>query len=377
MVSHLKKIQWLTAPVLALTFFGSLLGLAFYIPRYGVHPAEPIFCFTFVYLVAMVVSGGYHRYFAHKTFQAHPLLKMYYLIVGCAALQQSAIVWASDHRFHHRYVDTEKDPYDIKKGFWYAHIGWLLNEDPESRKTLMQNVPDLAKDRWVMWQHKYWIWISLPLSIGIPLLIGFWIGRPMGMFLWGVLLRIAVTHHTTFTINSIAHYFGKQPYSDANSARDVWWLAPILCGENYHNYHHCFQGDYRNGIRWYHWDPTKWALWFASKLGLAKGLQRTPQHLILKARVEMDLKRVGASAPVYDRLLVLRQTLLDAAELYAKALKNYGEFKKSAAARSRESLKAAKANLHAQQAAFETKWRQWRETVRWSFRSLQNSPGLG
>jgi len=375
--SALKKIQWLTVPVLSLTFFGSLLGLAFYIPRYGVHPAEPIFCFAFVYLVAMVVSGGYHRYFAHKTFQAHPILKMYYLIVGCAAMQQSALVWASDHRFHHRYVDTDKDPYDIKKGFWWAHIGWLLAEDPESRKTLLQNVPDLAKDRWVMWQHRYWVWISLPLSIGIPLLIGFWIGRPMGMFLWGVLLRIAVTHHTTFTINSIAHYFGKQPYSDANSARDVWWLAPILCGENYHNYHHCFQGDYRNGIRWYHWDPTKWALWIASKFGLAKGLQRTPQHLILKARVEMDLKRIGASAPVYDRLLALRQTLLDAAELYAKALKNYAEFKKSAAARSRESLKAAKANLNAQQAAFEAKWRQWRETVRVSFRSLQNSPGLG
>src|SRR5262245_41108501 len=109
-----KRIQWLTLPILSVTLLGGMIGLAFYIPKHGVHPVEPIFCFTFVFLVAMVVSGGYHRYFAHRTFEAHPLLKLYYLIMGCAALQQSALVWASDHRFHHRYVDTDKDPYNIK-----------------------------------------------------------------------------------------------------------------------------------------------------------------------------------------------------------------------------------------------------------------------
>jgi len=375
-IATLKKIQWLTVPVLTLTLFGGLVGLAFYIPRHGIHPLEPIFCAAFVFVVAMVVSGGYHRYFAHKAFQCHPALKLFYLIVGCAALQQSALVWASDHRCHHRYVDTDKDPYNAKKGLWWSHIGWLLAEDPASRKNLLRNAPDLARDRWVMWQHKYWIWISLPLAIGLPLLIGFLIGRPMGMFLWGVLLRIAITHHTTFTINSLAHRFGSQPYSDACTARDVWWLAPILCGENYHNYHHCFQSDYRNGVRWYHWDPTKWALWTLAKLGLVKGLRRTPQHLILKARLEMELKRVPAPAPVYDRLLALRQTLLDAAELYAKARKNYYEFKRSTADRSRESLLAAKENLRARREAFEARLSEWRETVRLAFRGWASSGGI-
>jgi len=371
--SWLKKIQWLTLPFLALTLLGSVVGLALYIPRYGIHPLEPIFCFSFVAIVAWVVSSGYHRYFAHKTFQCHPALKIFYLILGCSAFQQSALVWASDHRFHHRYVDTEQDPYNIKKGFWWAHVGWVLTDDPKSRATLLNNVPDLAKDKWVMWQHKYWIWLSLPLSLGLPLFLGFLIGRPVGMFLWGSLLRVVITHHTTFTINSIAHKFGTQPYSDANSARDVWWLAPILWGENYHNYHHCFQGDYRNGIRWYQWDPSKWALWCLAKIGMVKGLQRTPAHLILKARLEMELKRVEQANPFYERLLGLRQTLLDAAELYAKARKNYLEFKRNATDRSRESIEAAKENLRLRKAAFEAGWREWKEAVRLSFRTLATS----
>ncbi|MBI2340553.1 MAG: acyl-CoA desaturase [Deltaproteobacteria bacterium] len=324
MITLLKKVQWFTLPFLLLTVFIAFGGLAFYIPRYGVHPLEPIVCAVYVFIIAMVVSGGYHRYFAHKTFQCHPILKVFYLIVGAAAFQQSALVWASDHRFHHRYVDTDKDPYNIKKGFWWAHIGWQLAKDPESRSTLLDNVPDLAKDKWVMRQHKYWIWVSIPLAFGIPLLIGLLIGRPMGMLLWAGILRIVITHHTTFTINSVAHKFGAQPYSDENSARDVWWLAPLLCGEHNHNYHHRFQGDYRNGVRWHHYDPTKWALWLLSHTPLVKQPHRTPPHLILKARLEMDLKRLEQKLktaprefwiPLKTRLIGMRKMLEETAEL--------------------------------------------------------------
>lgn len=376
----LKKIQWLTLPFLSLSLILSVLGLAIYIPSYGVHPVEPIFCATFVLIVAMVISGGYHRYFAHKTFECHPILKVFYLIMGCAAFQQSALVWASDHRFHHRYVDTDKDPYNIQKGFWWAHVGWMLSKNPVSRDTLLQNVPDLAKDKWVMWQHRYWIWISIPLAFGIPLLVGLLIGRPMGMLLWGALLRIVITHHTTFTINSVAHRFGTQPYSDENSAKDVWWLAPILCGENYHNYHHAFQGDYRNGIRWYHWDPTKWALWFLSNTPLVRRLRRAPFHLVLKARLEMDLKRLKGRInpkpaefwiPLYNRLLAMRQGLEEAAEHCARARKNYQELKTNLAKYSRESLQAARENLREKEKSFQQSLAQWRESFRQSLLLLQ------
>ncbi len=292
-MTPLKKNKWLTGPFLSLTLLGSMVSLAVYIPMHGVHPVEPIFFAAFAYLVAWVVSSGYHRYFAHKTFACHPLLRIFYIIMGCAALQQSVLVWASDHRMHHRFGDTDKDPYNIKKGLWWAHFGWLIAEDPESRRTLMQNVPDLANDPWLRWQHRYWIWVGVLLSFGIPLAIGFAIDRPVGMFLWGGLLRVAVTHQTTFTINSLAHRFGTQPYSDESSARDVWWLIPFLCGENYHNYHHSFPGDYRNGVRWYQWDPSKWGLWLLSKMKLVRELRRTPPEWIRKARLEMDVKRLS------------------------------------------------------------------------------------
>lgn len=383
-VAWFKRLSWLTVPFLVLTFLGSATGLALYIPRYGVHPLEPLFCVGFAYLVAMVVSSGYHRYFAHKTYKPHPLLKIFFLIIGCAAFQQSALVWASDHRFHHRYVDTELDPYNIKKGFWWAHIGWLLTEDPKSRQTLMSSAPDLAQDKWVMWQHKYWIWISLPLALGLPLLLGFWIGRPLGMLFWGVLLRIVITHHTTFMINSVAHYFGTQPYSDSNSARDVWWLIPFLWGENYHNYHHRFPSDYRNGIHWYQWDPSKWMLWSFSKIGLVKGLQRTPEHQILKAKIAMDLKRLEKKmknklsqekwAPLYDRLLKLREALLQAAELYANAKKNFSEFKQNAADRSHQAFQLAKENLQRHKMAFEAMIQEWQEALRMSFQMAVPCP---
>lgn len=371
-MKSLKTFKWVTIPFLSLTFFGAIAGLAFYIPAAGIHPLEPIYLGASVYLIAWVISAGYHRYFAHKTFECHPLLKIFYLVIGCAAYQQSALVWAADHRLHHRFVDTDKDPYNIKKGFWWAHIGWLFADDPPSRETLLKNAPDLAKDRWVMLQHKYWVWLSIPLAIGLPLAIGFMIGRPVGMFLWGCVLRIVITHHTTFTINSISHYFGTQPYTDENSARDVWWLGPILCGENYHNYHHCFPSDYRNGTRWYHWDPSKWSLWLLSHTGLVHSLRRVPSSTVLKARLEMDMKRLAkrlepapeeVRTPIFDRLAHLRQSLEEAAEMYARARKSYDQTKADWANRSRQSLEGLKATLRERKQNLQDLGKKWRSLI--------------
>jgi stearoyl-CoA desaturase (delta-9 desaturase) len=367
-----KKIKWLMLPFLTLTVLGTALGLVIYIPTYGIHPLEPIYFGISVYGIAWVVSSGYHRYFSHKAFTCHPLLKIFFLITGCAALQQSALVWASDHRMHHRFVDTEKDPYNIKKGFWWAHIGWIFADDPQGRSSLLEYAPDLAKDKWVLWQNKYWIWIALPLTVGLPLALGIAIDRPFGMLLWGALLRVVVTHHTTFTINSIAHYFGTQPYSDDNSSKDVWWLGPFLCGENYHNYHHSFPGDYRNGIRWYHWDPSKWVLWSLSKIGLVGGLRRVAPSLILKARLDMDMNRVQQKlqpapleirAPLFNQAVHLRKTLEEAAELYAKARTSYDLMKKDWAKRSRQSLKEIEINLNHQKQRFHELAKEWKELL--------------
>lgn len=379
-MNWVKKYSWVNLSFYSLITLASIAGLAIYIPFFGIHPLEPIITVIFIYLVALVVSGGYHRYFTHKAFQCNTLIKILYLILGAAAFQQSALTWASDHRRHHRYLDTEMDPYSITKGFWWAHIGWVFAKETPGRQQGFVNVPDLKKDKWVLWQHRYLYWIAIPLAFGIPLAIGFMIGRPLGMFLWAGLLRVVITHQTTFLINSATHKFGKQPYSDQNSGREVWWLSLFfLCGEHYHNFHHCFQADYRNGTRWYHWDPTKWSLWLLSHLGLVDKLKRTPPHLIWRARVEMDFKRLEKKMvrtpsefwqPWQERLLRLRKSLEERALGYTQAWKNYFESKQHLTSRSRESLRQARLALRQKEKAFKAALGEWRETLHLAGQSL-------
>jgi len=372
-LSKLKKVQWRTAPFNILMPLLAMVGLPLYIVHSGVHFLEPLLLVIFLYAIAFVVSSGYHRYFAHKAYACHPVLKAFYLIVGCAAFQQSALVWSADHRMHHRFTDTDKDPYSMSKGFWWAHMGWIFAEDPKYRRDIFAEVPDLAKDRMVMWQHKYWMVIGTVLAFGIPLAIGFAIGRPLGMLLWAGVLRVVLTLQTTFTINSIAHYFGTQPYSDSNSARDCWWLAPILFGENYHNYHHSFQADYRNGIRWYQWDPSKWMLWLMSHTFLVRHLRRTPEHLIVRARLEMEMKRLESKllksrpeiwASIQLKVQGLRNSLEEAAEHYAKAYKVYLDFKEGLAQRSRDSYASAKQAVRQKRKELQALMKEWQLTLR-------------
>ena len=124
-------------------------------------------------------------------------------------------------------------------------------------------------------------------------------GDVVGVVLLAGLLRLVVSHHFTFFINSWAHVSGKQPYTDTNTARDNPVLALFTWGEGYHNYHHIFQNDYRNGVKWWQYDPTKWLIYGLSRFGLASNLRRIPRYTIVKAEVEMKFKRAEDSLAVY------------------------------------------------------------------------------
>ena len=128
-------------------------------------------------------------------------------------------------------------------------------------------------------------------AFGLPLALGFYLGDVIGTLLLVGLLRLVVNHHVTFFINSLAHMWGKQPYTDENSAKDNWFLSIFTYGEGYHNFHHLFQSDYRNGVRWFAIDLNKWFIATAAGFGLARDLRRTPQFKILRARLHMDFKR--------------------------------------------------------------------------------------
>jgi len=283
-------INWAVTTVFTLTFLAAVTVVPWYGIVHGYSDWAWIFFGIFLVLNGVGIGSGYHRLWSHRTYEARPALKWFLAIVGGMAMQNSVIVWCARHRVHHRDVDdNDKDPYSIGRGFWFAHIGWMMRDYP-SGEIDYSLVPDLQKDPIVAWQHRrYWslVWAT---NLGLPLLLGWLTGDVIGMFLLVGILRLVISHHVTFFINSLAHMWGTQPYTDENSARDNHFLALITYGEGYHNYHHLFQSDYRNGIRWWHLDVNKWFISTCALLGLASNRKRAPQFKVLRARLNMEFK---------------------------------------------------------------------------------------
>ena len=268
------------------------------VPWYGfTHGYDLYEWIVFVLLMGfcgMSITAGYHRLWSHKSYKAHAVLRFLYALGGACALQNDVLHWASDHRRHHAHVDdNDKDPYSAGLGFWFSHIGWILRHY-ESGKEDFSNVKDLQRDPIVAWQYKHYLSLVLLMNIGLPALLGFLNGDIIGSLLLGGLLRLVMSQHVTWLINSIAHIWGRQPYSDASSARDNGLLALVTYGEGYHNYHHTFQWDYRNGIKWWHYDPTKWFIRGCSFVGLTSDLKRISPVVIETARLDMQFRRAAA-----------------------------------------------------------------------------------
>lgn len=247
--------------------------------------AVALFLVTFI-IGGLSITAGYHRLFSHRSYSAHPIYEWGVLIGSTLAFQWSALSWSHDHRLHHNHVDTDKDPYSIKKGFWYAHVLWLLHYQQDFKE---QRVSDLMRNPRVMFQHRHYLLLSVVTNLAVFGIACLFL-HPVAALFAGVLLRLFALHHCTWFINSLAHTIGSKTYAKELSAVDNALLAFLTFGEGYHNYHHAFAGDYRNGIRWYHFDPTKWLVWTASKLGVAKNLITVDKIRVQKALVQKDKK---------------------------------------------------------------------------------------
>ncbi|HKX98914.1 MAG TPA: fatty acid desaturase [Steroidobacteraceae bacterium] len=262
---------------------------------HGYSIAAWVWFVVLLYANGLAITTGYHRLWSHKTYDAHWSVRVVLMLFGTMALQNSILHWAANHRSHHQFVDDDsRDPYSAGRGLWFSHIGWMLREHPSGRADY-GTVRDLQRDPIVAFQHRWYLPLALLLNIGLPLALGWLHGDLWGVFLLAGVLRLVVSHHFTFLINSVAHAFGRQPYSDEHSARDNGWLAVLTYGEGYHNFHHQFAHDYRNGIRWWHWDPSKWIICSLSWLGLTRKLRRTPAVVIQRARLDMQFRRMKAS----------------------------------------------------------------------------------
>lgn len=292
----MDRINWTTSSFLMGTLGIALTVVPWYIWTYGLDWFQISLFFFFYIATGFSITLGYHRLLSHLSFKAKLPVKLFVLLFGAAAFENSALDWVSDHRKHHKHVDHDDDPYDISKGFWYAHIGWLLFKlSPEPP---MNNVADLQKDRWIMWQHRWINWLSVLISFGLPTLLAWCYGgtfvAALGGFLIAGVARVVIVQQSTFCINSLCHTIGNRPYSSKCSARDSWITALVTFGEGYHNFHHEFQHDYRNGVKPWQFDPTKWVIWFLSKVGLTSNLRRVPEDKIHNAELNEVNRRINS-----------------------------------------------------------------------------------
>ena len=292
--SNAVKINWLNSIFLFATPIFALVGIILHWIYFSPPGILELIVFVGLYFACgLSITVGYHRLFSHRSHNAKWPLVLFYSIFGAGSFQNSIIEWCSDHRRHHKMTDSEDDPYSASRGFWYSHIGWILLEE-ENFTNDFSNVKDLQESKIIMWQHRNVFLIGALSGLILPAIIGLAVGGisgAVGCFVWAGLARVVFVHHGTFLINSAAHIWGTQPYSEENSSRDSFWLAFLTFGEGYHNFHHTFQADYRNGHKWYHMDPSKWWIQSFKYLGLNTDLKSTPKHSIEIAKVNMRFKK--------------------------------------------------------------------------------------
>ncbi len=265
--------NYATTILFSLISIGALIGVPLFGFSYGYSWVDWAMFGVLYVMTGLGITVGYHRLMAHRSFDCPNWVKAGFLIVGGWALENSAFKWAADHIRHHANCDQDADPYNAQRGFWYSHCGWLFFTDGHADEKYASR---LRQDAVVMWQHRYYLPIVLS-GLGLTFIVGFlyngWIGG-LGCFLLAGVGRTFAVLNSTFCINSICHLWGRQPHGQANSSRDSWLVSLMTFGEGFHNYHHTYQSDYRNGPRWYNFDPSKWLIFGLSQIGLASSLRK-------------------------------------------------------------------------------------------------------
>jgi stearoyl-CoA desaturase (delta-9 desaturase) len=283
-----KNINWV--PTLFISIYQTLLivTLPFYFYYHTPSAMLLFISFVLLYLTGFSITAGYHRYYAHKSYKSNTFFETVLLFFGSMTAQGSALRWAFDHRIHHAHVDTDNDPYNINRGFLYAHCLWIIDKPREIEAKV---VPDLLRNKLVMFQHNHIGKLIVLTNFIAFYAVGWLLNDFMGAFFIALWLRLFALHHFTWFINSLAHIWGDKPFSQEHTAVNNFILAMLTFGEGYHNYHHTFANDYRNGVRWYQFDPTKWLIWTLNKLHIVHDLKRT-DALTIKKRMVIEHKNL-------------------------------------------------------------------------------------
>lgn len=286
-----KNINWVSFAVLtvvpALAFYGAATT--------RLRWQTALWAVLYYFYTGLGITAGYHRLWAHRAYNASKPLQYFLMFGGSGAVEGSIRWWSRGHRAHHRYTDTDLDPYSAQKGFWWSHIGWMVFKG--RRSPGQADVSDLTANSVVRWQHRYYFPLIVGMGFIFPTLVaGLGWGDWRGGFFFAGAARLLFVHHSTFCVNSLAHWLGETPFDDKHTPKDHFITALVTIGEGYHNFHHQFPQDYRNATHATGYDPTKWFIWTCMQLGLAYNLKQFPTNEIQKGIYAMELKRAEQRA---------------------------------------------------------------------------------
>jgi stearoyl-CoA desaturase (delta-9 desaturase) len=230
------------------------------------------------------ITGGYHRYFAHKTYKTSRAFQLVLAVLGASSVQKGALWWAGHHRIHHKYSDQPgKDVHSPKDGFWYSHQGWIF--DGKWDETSLDQIGDFARFPELVWLNR---WHVVP-PIGLALLclaIGGW-----GGLLWGFAISTVLLWHATYSINSLAHRWGTRRYDTSDTSRNNWLLGLLTLGEGWHNNHHHYCASARQGFFWWEIDVSYYVLRALAAVGVIWDVREPPAHVV--QRTTAALKRAA------------------------------------------------------------------------------------
>jgi len=234
---NIRNISWGNALFFIIYQTSLLITLPFYFYFSPPSLALVIITLILVMLTGIGITAGYHRFYAHKSYTANKLAEIFLLFFATIAFMGSVFCWAAEHRSHHRFVDKEKDPYNIKKGFFHAHMLWFMVKRPDFDKKM---IPDLLQSRLLQFQHKHIIFLHIVTNLVVFLAVGWFLSDFIGALVMAIGLRMFMVHHATWFINSLAHTWGEKTYSKEQTAVNNGIIALLTFGEGYHNYHHVF-----------------------------------------------------------------------------------------------------------------------------------------
>jgi stearoyl-CoA desaturase (delta-9 desaturase) len=376
-----SNFEWVNFIYIVGYHLALVIGLPFFFmrhsPSWGIWVASAVLFF----LSGISVTAGYHRLYAHLAYKANKGVEAVLLFFATIATQGSALRWSCDHRRHHAFVDTDRDPYSIKKGFWFAHILWLFQKtEPIDPKV----VADLYRNRLVMFQHKYYPLLMVVTNLISVLFIGYLFNDYLSAFVIGWGIRLFFSHHTTWFINSLAHTWGSQPFSQEHTAVNNYILSLLTFGEGYHNYHHTFAQDYRNGARWYHFDPTKWMIWILYKARLAHGLRRV-NAILIKERIVTEHKKElldsmrkflsTNSAILEEKIEKVTNELLAQYSQLNQLIKEY-QIRKQEKLADKILLKNLRLEIRTMKKHLKSTWRNWKRTSKKALLETYSSRSL-